>query len=1688
MGIPKFFRWISERYPLCSTLIQENRIPEFDNLYLDMNGLIHPCSHPNDDNPHFRITEEQIFLAIFNYIDALFCRIRPKKLFFMAVDGVAPRAKMNQQRARRFRTAQEAEDNRKRAIQRGEELPKEAAFDSNSITPGTPFMARLSANLQYFVSKKISEDSSWANIKIVLSGHDVPGEGEHKIMEYIRKSKSMPDYEPNTRHCLYGLDADLIMLGLLSHEPHFSLLREEVTFGRKKKTSATSNPDSQNFYLMHLSIFREYLDLEFSSLKDVLPFPYELERIIDDFILLSYFVGNDFLPNLPGIHINEGALATFFSIYKATLPTLGGYINAEGRLDLERVETLLKEIANLELDAFAEERVDVKYLEGKRENLSPEPRNGRKGRGKGRHGSYKHVVGEDGMEALEQKAQTQQRKSQLVMSTQNKGHYDRVRNFVMNRTTDSPERLFFGTSLPARERSFITTLSKELGLRLIVAENPDDSDDPDTQRIVLLWDDHEDQDDEESDEARRRIFKRYDAAKVEDEVEIEKKAEEEAKLKVETEFVDSKRYYYKEKMGINFDDKEQLSKFVYHYVEGLQWVLSYYYQGVPSWGWFYPYHYAPKITDLVNLKRFDPITFDLGKPFLPFYQLMGVLPAASGNLIPEPLRDLMTDLNSPILDFYPRSFEVDLNGKKQDWEAIVLIPFIDEARLISAIKPREKQLTKEEVLRNTLGHAFIFTNDPSQSYLYKSPSPNAFPDIQSCTAVVKPWHPPSPARIFTGLLPGSRTGKDLLPGFPSLQSIPHTATLGFHGVNVFNTESHNETMVVTISNIFEGRKVEQVAASLLGQRVYVAWPFLIEAYVTSLADEMMVYTESAGATVSGARRVQTTPQTESGQDQFYNTIERVEGVYSKRWGVITGPVDTVVGVRLLKGLQLSDDGSLKKDFGNDAESFFALQAIVEGDEYEDPRYEEKPPPPLEEEFPIGSQVFFLGPVNYGSLGEITGYSNDNLHVKLLDPMDAETSAKFAFTRDIALSCERFDRYTSSYQVAKMLGISTIVLSKLTSSLLMSSKKADQKINIGLNLKFDGKSKKVLGYTRKTAAGWEYSTKAVSLVQDYKNKFPEVFAGLQRKIKADYCEETDFFSPEVAHQRMADLKEWLKTVGTKDFDRVSLDTRAITKDYVKQIEDSVDLLLKGVVPNKTRVVKNVPRQAVLKPSHAKHRLTTQTFELGERVVCVLDAGVVPLAAFGTVIAIDGRTVDVVFDKKFMSGTSLEGRCSESRGMSVYKETLLNLSNIQPLSGRRQGAPAKAVPNRIPGAPLSSLQQRQYQADPSSIPLAPPPSRPAWGGQPQGRPQIQQQQHKSQQSQQQPSWSHTPVKSTQSHSSTDAPFTGVGRRVSATSDQQQQQQRSHQEEPKPTMIQGRPRTSSTPAPVAPGVASAGPLGAPTDGGGGIQAMTDSIKSMLQIGGSPAPEPKPEDVATQSIKSMLQIGGGGSGSAAAPPSGVKRRPQSFHGESPSGVGIGVVGFEGDRAFQQQQGPDLQAMSQQILATLQHPRGGAASARSAGGAIGRGGGASSFGGGTVGGWGGNGGSAYGNNSARNQYQQQQPQQQQEQHQHQHQQYQPQPQQPQQQQHHVLYRPPQYHNGHPAAQPAHHSFSAHGSSSRPSFNNSSGGAYRPYFQNPNPQYQHSNGGGRGGGWRGGGRGGGGSGGAGRGGRAPTPS
>jgi 5'-3' exoribonuclease 2 len=155
---------------------------EYDNLYIDMNGLIHPCSHPEDrDAP---ATEAEMYVNITKYIDRLFSAVRPRRLLFLAIDGVAPRAKMNQQRSRRFRAAQDAKERRMMLQEVMEEMkslgmppPSEKAghsWDSNVITPGTEFMHRLSAYIWFYVLEKMNTIPAWMDIKVIFSDASVP--------------------------------------------------------------------------------------------------------------------------------------------------------------------------------------------------------------------------------------------------------------------------------------------------------------------------------------------------------------------------------------------------------------------------------------------------------------------------------------------------------------------------------------------------------------------------------------------------------------------------------------------------------------------------------------------------------------------------------------------------------------------------------------------------------------------------------------------------------------------------------------------------------------------------------------------------------------------------------------------------------------------------------------------------------------------------------------------------------------------------------------------------------------------------------------------------------------------------------------------------------------------------------------------------------------------------------------------------------------------------------------------------------------------------------------------------------------------------------------------------------------------------------------------------------------------------
>lgn len=159
----------------------------------------------------------------------------------------------------------------------------------------------------------------------------------------------------------------------------------------------------------------------------------------------------------------------------------------------------------------------------------------------------------------------------------------------------------------------------------------------------------------------------------------------------------------------------------------------------------------------------------------------------------------MTDPTSPIIDFYPLKFDLDMNGKKQDWEAVIKIPFIDQTRLLKAMRSREHCLTAEERERTKFGESLKFSyyddyeGEPDEDKIYKSPIPGVFPDIYHCRTKMELFHLPTleggSLRLNKGLCEGVRLGIKSMAGFPSLHTIPHTAALEFHGINVFQTDS-----------------------------------------------------------------------------------------------------------------------------------------------------------------------------------------------------------------------------------------------------------------------------------------------------------------------------------------------------------------------------------------------------------------------------------------------------------------------------------------------------------------------------------------------------------------------------------------------------------------------------------------------------------------------------------------------------------------------------------------------------------------------------------------------------------------------------------------------------------------------------------------------------------------------------------
>lgn len=474
-------------------------------------------------------------------------------------------------------------------------------------------------------------DDFWkSGADVIVSGPDVPGEGEHKVMDFIREVRQngsdRPHYKPGYNHVLYGLDADLIMLGLVTHEPNFMLLREKMSVvmagrGRSKyrKRKDMLEYNQNDFELLELSALRQMLALQFRKFADEgqLKVAFDLDRVIDDFVFMCMLVGNDFLPHVPHLEIEGGAISLMMSNYIDLLAEWGGYLTKKERIHPDRFEQFMYHLSIYEEEHFKRRGYEESELGWK-------------------------------------------------LPSNNEEEEDDFYGFY-----------YSGSATPD----------------CAVAANRKGSKAPPAEKRPMA-------------PTGNRSFRRNHPGNL---------------------CRSYRDFYYETKLGWKTEDRSRTlfrrREHVREYLEGLHWCLNYYHNGCQSWDWFFPYLYSPLATDMVNLAEFYDeadeegfcaMKFELGTPFPSLAQLLSVLPPQSADLLPRPFGQLMLHPSSPLLSFYPHDFVADANGKRQSWEAVVQIPFIDAEilldtvqRILDADAGNQTLLSQSERRRNSRGEVHL---------------------------------------------------------------------------------------------------------------------------------------------------------------------------------------------------------------------------------------------------------------------------------------------------------------------------------------------------------------------------------------------------------------------------------------------------------------------------------------------------------------------------------------------------------------------------------------------------------------------------------------------------------------------------------------------------------------------------------------------------------------------------------------------------------------------------------------------------------------------------------------------------------------------------------------------------------------------------------------------------------------------
>lgn len=338
MGIPFYFKSLISRYP---EIINHPPV-RCKRLYLDYNCIIHMCAAKQAPVENY---QDAIIEASLAYIEQVMAATTPEELLYIAVDGTCPRAKMQQQRKRRYMSHWRQQKICEMGVA---PTPHMQNWNSDVVTPGTDFMVKFDKRL---IEHTEVLRRKYKGVTVIASTSGEFGEGEHKIFEHM---VGLPQDDDDTVNVVYGLDADLIMLSVIQKRK-LMLLREVPEFNIASLRNTVMNNE---FLLLNIELLKRYL-VDECLMGDAMR--------LNDYVMLCTLIGNDFIPPLSYLKIKTDGIELLLKTYKDLVEEKAGgaspylVVSTDGgnKLNQTMLLALLSKLSNREDEMMRE--VDAAY-------------------------------------------------------------------------------------------------------------------------------------------------------------------------------------------------------------------------------------------------------------------------------------------------------------------------------------------------------------------------------------------------------------------------------------------------------------------------------------------------------------------------------------------------------------------------------------------------------------------------------------------------------------------------------------------------------------------------------------------------------------------------------------------------------------------------------------------------------------------------------------------------------------------------------------------------------------------------------------------------------------------------------------------------------------------------------------------------------------------------------------------------------------------------------------------------------------------------------------------------------------------------------------------------------------------------------------------------------------------------------